>query len=94
MDKGTPEKIRSRVKLNVAYFMSNYALLAAMTAIVVAMMHPGMVFFVAVVYFMWKAHEFLIRNSLNLFGIEVHALLTIKQRFYVLSWHGNAGKRL
>lgn len=84
MDKGTPEKIRSRVKLNFAYFASNYALLVAMTAVVVALMHPGMVFFVAIVYSLWKGHEFLIRNPVNLFGIEVHALLTIKQRFYFL----------
>lgn len=84
MDKGTPEKIRSRVKLNFAFFISNYALLAAITALIVALMHPGMVFFLAIVYFLWKAHTFLIRNQFILFGIEVHSLLSIKQRFYFL----------
>lgn len=84
MDKGTPEKIRSRVKLNFAFFLSNYVLLAAMTAIVVALMHPGMVFFLALVYGLWKLHAFLIRNQLIVFGIQVHALLTVQQRFYML----------
>jgi PRA1 family protein len=84
MDKATPEKIRSRVKLNFAFFLSNYVLLAAMTAIVVALMHPGMVLFLAIVYGLWKLHAFLIRNQLVVFGIQVHALLTVQQRFYLL----------
>jgi hypothetical protein len=84
MDKATPEKIKSRVQLNFAYFISNYALLAAMTALVIALMHPGMVLFVGIVYLLWRAHEFLIRNPLIVFGIEVHSLLSIKQRFYFL----------
>jgi hypothetical protein len=84
VDKSTPEKIKSRVQLNFAYFISNYALLAAMTALVVALMHPGMVLFVGIVYLLWRAHEFLIRNPLIVFGLEVHSLLSIKQRFYFL----------
>lgn len=84
VDKTTPEKIRSRVKLNFAFFVSNYALVAAMVALVIALMHPGMVFFVAIVYSLWQMHAFLIRNQFNLFGVDVHSLLTIKQRFYVL----------
>jgi hypothetical protein len=84
VDKTTLEKIKSRVKLNFAFFISNYALLAAMIALVVSLMHLGMVFFLAIVYSLWQAHSFLIRNQFILFGIEVHSLLTIKQRFYFL----------
>jgi PRA1 family protein len=84
VDKSTFEKIKSRVQLNFAYFISNYALIAIMTALVVALMHPGMVLFVGLVFLLWRAHEFLIRNPLILFGLEVHSLLTIKQRFYFL----------
>ena len=84
VDKSTYEKIKSRVQLNFAYFISNYALIAIMTAVVVALMHPGMVLFVGLVFLLWRAHEFLIRNPLIVFGVEVHSLLTIKQRFYFL----------
>jgi PRA1 family protein len=84
VDKSTPEKIKSRVQLNFAYFISNYALLAVMTAVVIALMHPGMVLFVGIVYLLWMGHEFLIRHPLIVFGVEVHTLLSIKQRFYFL----------
>lgn len=84
MDKGTPEKIRSRVKMNFAFFLTNYVLIAAMTALVVALMHPGMVFFLALIYVLWTLHAFLLRNQLVLFGIAVHSILTVQQRFYSL----------
>jgi hypothetical protein len=83
-DKNTPEKIKSRVRLNCAYFLSNYALLAAMTGLVVALMHPTMVFFVGIVYGLWSLHSFLIRNQLVVFGVSIHALLNVQQRFYLL----------
>jgi hypothetical protein len=83
-DKNTPEKIKSRVRLNCAYFLSNYALLAAMTGLVVALMHPTMVFFVGIVYGLWSLHSFLIRNQLVVFGVAIHALLNVQQRFYLL----------
>lgn len=84
LDKASPEKLKSRVALNFAFFLSNYALVAAMVALVVALMHPGMVFFVALVYAAWACHSFLIRNELEVFGIPIHSLLTIQQRFYLL----------
>jgi PRA1 family protein len=84
MDKGTPEKIRSRVKMNFAYFLSNYVLIASMTAIVIALMHPGMVFFLILLYLLWTLHAFLIRNQLVIFNIGIHSLLSVQQRFYGL----------
>ena len=84
MDKGTPEKIRSRFKTNFAFFLTNYVLIAAMTALIVAMMHPGMVFFMAVLYGFWSLHSFLIRNQLVVFGVSIHAILSVQQRFYLL----------
>lgn len=84
IDKASPEKIKSRVSLNFAFFLSNYALLASMVALVVALMHPGMLFFLGVVYGLWTFHRFLIRNELDVFGIHIHSLLSIQQRFYVL----------
>lgn len=84
LDKTTPEKISSRIKLNFAFFLSNYALVAAMVGIVVALMHPGMLFFVGIVMGLWSLHSFMIRHELVVFGFNLGMLLTIQQRFYVL----------
>jgi len=82
--KATPEKIKSRMKLNFAFFLTNYVLLAGMVALVVALMHPGMLFFVGIVWALWSLHSFMIRHELVLFGIQVHSLLSVQQRFYTL----------
>lgn len=84
VDKSSPEKVKNRVLLNFNFFLSNYALMAALTGLVIALMHPGMVFFLVIVYCLWTLHSFLIRNQLVLFGVPVHALLTVQQRFYIL----------
>jgi hypothetical protein len=42
-DKASLEKVKSRVSLNFAFFLSNYVLVASMVGLVVALMHPGMV---------------------------------------------------
>lgn len=84
LDKMTVEKVKSRMKLNGAYFLSNYVLLAVMVAAVVALMHPGMICFMALCWALWSLHHFLISNQLVVFGIPIHALLSIQQRFYIL----------
>jgi hypothetical protein len=84
VDKSAFEKTKNRVMLNFNFFLSNYVLLAGLTGLVIALMHPGMVFFLAIVYSLWTLHGFLIRHQLVLFGIPVHALLTVQQRFYIL----------
>jgi len=38
VDKASPEKIKSRVHLNFAFFLSNYVLISSMVALVVALM--------------------------------------------------------
>jgi PRA1 family protein len=82
--KAAPEKVQSRLRLNGAYFLSNYALLATTVAVVVALMHPGMVLFVGLLWALWTLHAFMIRHELVVFGIPVHSLLSVQQRFYVL----------
>lgn len=84
IDKTTPEKISSRVRINLAYFLTNYVLVAAMVALVVALLHPGMILFLLVIYALWTAHAFMIRNEVVFFGIPLHSILTIQQRFYLL----------
>ena len=84
IDKSTFEKIKKRMKLNFAFFVSNYALVAAMVSVVVALMHPGMILAVGLIWGLWAFHHFLIRNEFIVFGFPVHSLLTIQQRFYTL----------
>jgi hypothetical protein len=56
LDKTTPEKISSRIKLNFVLFLSNYALYVCMYVCIViwhhggcrGIMHPGMLFFVGI----------------------------------------------
>ena len=84
VDKASPEKIRSRIQLNIAYFLSNYALMAAMTAVVVSLMHPSMLLFLGIVYGLWSLHSYMIRHEAVVFGIPLHTLLTVQQRFYGL----------
>jgi hypothetical protein len=84
-DKGTAQKMRQRIRLNWDYFLSNYCLIAACTALVVALMHPGLLLVLALLYGLWFLHSYLIRHELAVFGIQLHQLLTVQQRFYVLS---------
>jgi len=43
-----------------------------------------MLFFCILLYGLWSCHSFLIRNELEVFGIQVQSLMTIQQRWYVL----------
>lgn len=81
---GTMAMIKSRVKDNWTFFLSNYALVAAMTALVVLLMHPGAVFTLAIIAGMWWSHGYLIRHELTCYTIQIHAILTVQQRFYLL----------
>ena len=84
VDKSALEKFRARLKANFAFFLSNYALVAAGVAIVVALMHPGMLFSVALVWSLWWLHSYLVSNELIVFGLNVGKILTITQRSYFL----------
>lgn len=80
VDKSTPEKFKSRLKLNFAFFLSNYALVATGTALIVFLMHPGMLLSMAVVWGLWMLHHFLISNEVMVFGRNVGTLLSISHR--------------
>jgi len=83
-DKSTYEKFQSRLKLNFAFFLSNYALVTAGVALVTALMHPGMVILVGLIWGLWALHHFLISNELILFGRNVGTLISISQRSTIL----------
>lgn len=84
MDLSCLGKTKQRVKVNFGYFLSNYVLITAMTAVVVALMHPGMIVTVGIVLGLWWLHGCLIRRELVVFGVSVQNLLTVQQRFYTL----------
>lgn len=84
VDKSTPEKVTSRIKLNLTYFLTNYALCAFGVATVVALMHPGMLLSLGLVWALWWGHNYLIHNEVVVLGHNVSILVSIAHRFYVL----------
>eukprot|EP00523_Entomoneis_sp_CCMP467_P003290 CAMPEP_0168749090 /NCGR_PEP_ID=MMETSP0724-20121128/16526_1 /TAXON_ID=265536 /ORGANISM="Amphiprora sp., Strain CCMP467" /LENGTH=251 /DNA_ID=CAMNT_0008796967 /DNA_START=313 /DNA_END=1068 /DNA_ORIENTATION=+ len=85
LDKSAAEKIKSRFSLNFQYFITNYVLIALLVATVVALMHPGMVLFVGVLYALWTAHTAWGYQELFMFGVELHVYLTYPLRSNVLT---------
>ena len=84
LDKSTYEKFQSRLKLNFAFFLSNYALVTTGVALVTALMNPGMVIAVGLIWGLWALHRFLISNELVLFGRNIGTLISISHRSTVL----------
>jgi type III secretory pathway component EscV len=80
LDKSTPEKFKSRLKLNFAFFLSNYALVTAGVALVTALMHPGMLLAIFLCWGLWIIHTFLISNEVILFGRNIGTLVSISHR--------------
>lgn len=84
IDKSTYEKFQSRLKLNFAFFLSNYALLTTGVAVVTALMNPGMVISVGLIWGLWALHSFLISNEFVLFGRNIGTLISISHRSSLL----------
>jgi hypothetical protein len=80
LDKSTLEKFKSRLKLNFAFFLSNYALTAAGVCLVIALMHPGMLLSIGVLWGLWGLHNFLISNELIVFGHNIGTVISITHR--------------
>lgn len=88
LDKHTLEKIKQRVDLNFAFFLSNYALIAAGTFVVLILLHPKMIVFSLIVFGLWKLHATIIQHSIPLVvmgrDIGVHPYLTVDRRVKLL----------
>ena len=88
IDKHTAEKVKQRVDLNFAYFMTNYALIAAGTTVVVILMHPKMIIYSAVVLSLWKIHNVVVEHNIPLvvMGNDVgrYPYLTVEVRTKLL----------
>lgn len=80
VDKSTPEKFKSRLKLNFAFFLSNYAVVTAGVALVTALMHPGMLIALGLLWGLWGLHTFLISNEVILLGRNIGTLISISHR--------------
>jgi hypothetical protein len=77
-------KVKTRVRENLNFFATNYCMIAAMTALVVTLMHPMMLIVVSLVYGLWLAHDYLIRHELVLFtSIPIQSILSVQKRFYL-----------
>lgn len=85
LDKSTPEKFKSRLRLNFAFFLSNYALVVAGVACVVFLMHPGMLLALAFVWALWSTHYFLISNEVVVAGTNLGTLVSITHRATALA---------
>lgn len=85
LDKSSTEKLKSRIKLNFTFFLSNYAIVAVGVALVVALMHPGMIAFLVVLWGMWGFHTFLISNEVIVLGRNIGTLVSISHRSNALS---------
>ena len=80
IDKFSVEKIKSRIKLNFAFFISNYALVCSMVALVVSLMHAGMILWLLSLWGGWTFHTFLISNEVVIGGRNIGTLVSIKKR--------------
>lgn len=85
LDKSTPEKFRSRLRLNFSFFLSNYALVAAGVSLVIALMHPGMLLSIAFLWGLWTFHTFLISNEVIIFGKNIGTVLSLNHRSALLT---------
>lgn len=79
------ESIRTRVALNGAFFLTNYALVAFGVAVVVALLHPGMLLVISVVCTLWWLHDYLINHELKVGSRNLGTVLSITQRSTILS---------
>jgi hypothetical protein len=95
LDKTSMEKLKSRIKLNFTFFLSNYAFVFFGVALVVALMHPAMIAFLAILWGLWGFHSFLISNEVIVFGRNIGTLVSISHRsnaltlitFVVIVWN-------
>jgi PRA1 family protein len=78
------EKIRNRIEQNCTYYLSNYALIATMTALVILLLHPNVIFTFAMLSALWWFHGYLIRHKVVLGSVRVHEVFPVQHRFYIL----------
>ena len=85
--KSSTDKIRSRMSRNLSFFSTNYAFLTVGTVLVVALMHPIMLFYVGITWALWYLHIIVIREDIRLVIMEkdLNDILNPKRRSYILT---------
>lgn len=85
-DKNTREKVSLRIRLNFAYFLSNYALIGTSVIVIVTLMHPIMIAWVLTIWLMWKIHAVMVESHMPLvvFGYDVGHVITVEIRAFIL----------
>jgi hypothetical protein len=84
-DKTALETIRTRIALNGAFFLTNYALVALGVAVVIALLHPGMLLVLGIVWSLWWFHEYLINHEVRIGNHNLGTMLSITQRSNILT---------
>lgn len=81
------EKCTSRISRNLQYFATNYSIMALGTVVVVALMHPGMLFYVGITWGLWWMHLVVVREDIKLVVMDkdLNQLLSPNRRSWVLS---------
>jgi hypothetical protein len=85
IDKSSLEKFKSRLRLNFSFFLSNYAVVTAGVALVIALTHPGMLLSLGFLWALWSAHHFLISNEVIIKGKNIGTIISLNQRAMLLS---------
>ena len=85
MDKTLVEKLIVRLKFNIGYFITNYLVVAFGIAIVVSLLHPGMIVVCGMLWGLWWVHNYLIHHELLVFGRNIGMILPITQRSSALT---------
>ena len=85
-DKSTAEKIRSRITLNFAFFLTNYVFLAVGVGLVVALSNPKMLVSIAVVVGLWLIDDQINSRQIEFIikGINIFEVLTPFRRWCIL----------
>ena len=70
----------------MAFFLTNYAVIAFGTFIVVVLLHPKMIIYSAIVYAMWKTHNVMVRDNIPMVigGKDIGQYLTVEIRTKIL----------
>mmetsp|Transcript_14593 Transcript_14593/g.21513 ORF Transcript_14593/g.21513 Transcript_14593/m.21513 type:complete len:234 (+) Transcript_14593:75-776(+) len=83
--KQSLDMIQTRLSLNGAFFLTNYVFAACGIAVVISLLHPGMLFVCSVVWGLWWFHDYLIHHEVKLGPQNLGTMLSITHRSTILT---------
>jgi len=85
-DKSTTEKIRLRLRLNLAYFLTNYVFILLGTTLVVTLTHPIMIMYLGILWLLWQIHKMISQHNipLVLMGYDIGEYFGTESRRWIL----------